>query len=328
MSAGSDPQTQRADEAAQWFARMRGTSVSNSELNDFWAWRRDPGNAEAYGAVERIWRETGDLKDSPAIKQAVDGLAGTVRKRRARRRAIAAGGMVLAGTLVGLFLVGQGLATQPKVFETAVGEQHSIVLDDGSRVKLDTDTRINVRYLNAQRLVTLERGQALFDVVHRPDRPFQVKVGATHIDDLGTVFDVRRDRDQVRVTLVSGAVQIHTDGPAAKRWALRPGQQLIASSQASQSVSVDPQKATSWTSGHLLFDNLPLSAATAEVNRYGRRKVILDAGAIGDKRVSGAFDSSDTDAFVSAVCKLYDLTVRHDANGSIILSAPTAKSSA
>jgi transmembrane sensor len=77
-----------------------------------------------------------------------------------------------------------------------------------------------------------------------------------------------------------------------------------------------------------LFDDLPLALATQEVNRYARHKIVLDAGAVNAVRVSGAFESSDTEAFVAAVSKLYDLTARQAPDGSIVLSAPSEKPSA
>uniref|UniRef100_UPI00286B06D0 DUF4880 domain-containing protein n=1 Tax=Phenylobacterium sp. TaxID=1871053 RepID=UPI00286B06D0 len=55
----------RADqEAADWFTRLNSRVVATSILEDFYAWRREPRNDEAYGRVEEVWRRTEALKGS------------------------------------------------------------------------------------------------------------------------------------------------------------------------------------------------------------------------------------------------------------------------
>ena len=108
-----------------------------------------------------------------------------------------------------VFWNGQGLYT------TAVGEQRVIQLADGSNVSLDTDSRIRVRFAGAERRLELERGQALFDVAD-DGRPFVVVAGDTSITAVGTVFDVRRHSDGVKVTLVSGVVDVAGKTAAAQ----------------------------------------------------------------------------------------------------------------
>lgn len=328
MSPQLNHPSRTEEEAAAWFARLNKTSVSTSELWDFRAWRKAPQNDAAYSAIEQIWGQSGGLKSDPDMQAALASALAKPRPRRARtlRRPrqtwlLVTTAATLAATTALVLLTQWGLPWAP-VYQTAVGEQRTLILDDGTRVRLDTDTRLSVHFTGAERRIVLARGQALFDVVHAPHRPFLVEAGSTNIRDLGTRFDVERTSGQVKVTLVEGSVTVNTASTGAPRrqWTLHPGQQLATGRAAAPPRSVDTASATSWTTGQLVFHELPLSAATAEINRYSRRKIVLRAPDVGAIPVTGAFDSGDPDAFVSAVSELYGLRAVKTSDGVTTLS--------
>src|SRR5690606_31466403 len=155
------------------------------------------------------------------------------------------------------------------LYVTAVGEQREITLLDGSHVRLDTDTRMRVRFNEGTRRILLDRGQALFEVAHRAQQPFVVQAGDTEVTALGTRFDVRRSADVrgARVTLVEGSVAVTGgDGVNRRDWRLQPGEQLNTAARSAKPRSVDVTVATSWAKGRLVFQNTPLQDAVAEVN--------------------------------------------------------------
>jgi len=300
-------------QASAWFARLRTRSVSAETLEAFRLWRKQPGNREAYAQVEKLWSRTGQVQDSAAMTQAItDALA------RADARAEKRGGRfsmtptrLWLGSLV-IALAGAALAFGPgfigQTYDTGVGEQRTVRLADGSRLQLDTDTVIRVRLSAHQRRVTLDRGQAFFDVAHDAKRPFTVTSGTTSVRALGTRFDVRREAQAVRVTLVEGRVLVRpTQAASDAGVVLTPGQQLATGAGASHPRKIDVAAATSWRSGRVVFQAVPLHAAVAEINRYSQRKVVLEPGPAADALVSGAFDSGDLNAFVSAICELHGL---------------------
>src|SRR5262249_55664948 len=88
---------------------------------------------------------------------------------------------------------------RPSDVKTGVGEQRLIVLEDRSRVMLNTATRILVRYDAHERHIDLESGEALFEVAPQSGRPFVVTAGERSVKALGTSFAVRREADQVAV---------------------------------------------------------------------------------------------------------------------------------
>jgi len=238
----------------------------------------------------------------------------------ARRRPAAALGLAGAGLVLiagaTLALVGRGL-----VYETRTGERAVVRLEDGSVLHLNTASKVSVRFAADVRRISLDRGEAFFDVAHDGRRPFLVSAGVADVRAVGTRFDVRRDGGQTRVTLVQGVVGV---SQAGRSWTLRPNQQLsLGAGGAAAPQALDAASATSWTGGRLTFHETPLAEAVAEVNRYSEAKIDLAAPGYGGLRVNGVFDAGDTGAFVAAVTTLFPLKAQ-SARGGVVLLGPPA----
>jgi transmembrane sensor len=315
MTAAPAAQDQIDQEAADWFARLNRLSISTQALEDFQAWRRDPRRDAAYERIEALWASAGRLQHHPDTARDV----AAALSRGAPQRRLAAPWMRQARWGLGLAAVAATAALsltfvleRGQGYTTGIGEQRLVSLQDGSRLRLDTDTQVKVRYSSAGRRVDLIRGQAFFDVAHDASRPFVVQAGDQAIRALGTRFDVRREGADVRVTLVAGAVEVRRDHQA---WRLSPGESLAAKGERVEPPKpVDVSAATSWTSGRLVFRATPLREAAAEVNRYSTDKVVLESPELQEMQVSGVFDVGDTRAFVAAVSDLFNLQA-HQAGG-------------
>jgi len=301
------------DEAAQWYAKLNNTMVSTDALRAFRAWRKDPACDEAYLEIEAFWVRAGKLEQDQDIKRASDEALGRPGKGGPLARP---GGRGLAGAAfvaaVGVALAFGWQTYSGKSYRTGLGEQRMVRLEDGSRLRLDTASQVRVRFGSSERAIELVSGQAFFEVAHDAARPFVVLADGASITALGTRFDVSRTNARVEVTLVEGKVRVdgETAGAPAS-WTLKPGQQVAMGPGLTKSVvrTVDVGAATSWTTGRLVFQGVPLASAIEEVNRYSPRKVVLEDPKLGARPVTGVFDSGDTDAFVAAVGDVYDLRV-------------------
>nr|WP_313427334.1 FecR domain-containing protein [Brevundimonas diminuta] len=321
----SDPQsaTGVADrEAAEWHVRLGERPVSASTLAEFREWRQTPENTAAYQKLEALWRAAGSLSADADVQTVTQNTLRKSRETSRRRRRLipaVAGLAVAAVAAVAVCL----WMPDGQVYETAIGEQRLVRLEDGSQVRLDTDTRLKVRYAGAERRIVLDQGQALFLVAHDAQRPFRVSAGETLVTALGTTFDVRRERTGARVTLVNGSVAVTDEADGVKRWRLTPGQQVATMSPGAAPRPVDAAEATSWSEGRLVFRGTPLRVAVAEVNRYLPEKITLAAGETEAVAVNGVFAVGDRDAFVSAVSDLFGLTARSQSDGGVRLEAPS-----
>lgn len=325
--AGPNARVETADlEAADWHQRLGARRVSTDTLDAFFAWRAAPANAEAYARVERVWAASGALAQDPemraAVAEAMDRGKPVGARYRSPRILFGAAGAT-AGVLLALagwiWIDGRGRET------TGVGEQRVIELADGSRVRLDTGSAIRVRFVGGVRRVELERGQAMFTVAHDAGRPFVVEADGTRVTAVGTVFDVRRLEDGVRVVLVSGAVDV-VKGRAGAPARMRAGQAAEVTAAGVRTREVDVSEATSWTDGRIVFEDVRLDAAVAEVNRYLEDPIVLEADGLEGTPVNGVFRTGDRDAFAAAAAEGLGLRTRVRSDGSLVLSGRTKKS--
>lgn len=220
--------------------------------------------------------------------------------------------LALIGTLSLFTLRDTGLST-------TVGEQRMLTLEDGTRVSMNTATRLVIDYDRGTRRVELTAGEALFEVAKRPDWPFVVVAGDRTISALGTAFVVRRDPRDLAVTLVEGKIAIDAaratpERPPALQVAT-PGQRVTYARGVDAPIDgpkIDHpniEHLTAWRRGQVVLDSMLLSDAIAEMNRYSAIRLSLDSAEAAKMRVSGVFRAGDSDSFARAIAETYHLTV-------------------
>ncbi len=317
-------------EAADWFVRLGDVRVSAATLDEFQAWRRRPGNAEAYQTVEQAWHASQALGDDPDIQAAVHKAYG--RNERDWRRPMRL--IPLAGGVAALAALAVFIAVNPSgdAYSTAPGELRTVTLEDGSMIRLDSDSVVRARFSGAERRIVLERGQALFNVEADVTRPFHVVAGDTRVSALGTRFTVRIEGEGVRVLLAEGVVEVQASGPAtsapeASHWRLRPGEQIMTGQTSAAPQSVDVDRAMSWTEGRLAFERTPLADAIAEINRYADKPIQLSAPHLAGAPVSGVFRTGDTEAFLAATALMFGLERRDTATAIRLTATPSEENS-
>jgi transmembrane sensor len=312
-------------EAAAWVARLHSSGRSRTLEAALRRWlQADTAHAQAFELATEAW-EIGGSVPRGALPR-MERLEQTARRRVPARLAWAAAAAVAAIALGATFY----LAPWNTAVTTAVGEQRMLTLDDGSRIFLNTDTRLFVVYDDTRRHVRLVNGEALFDVARDPRRPFGVAVAGKEVVALGTAFLVRHDARGLAVTLVEGKVQVASSaagsagsaGPSPRL--LAPGQRLTFRNDApadTPPVLDEPplERMTAWRRGEVVLDKTRLADAVAEMNRYSDRQLIIENPVTADIPVSGIFRAGDSARFARAVAETYGLQVR-DAPRRIILT--------
>jgi transmembrane sensor len=202
---------------------------------------------------------------------------------------------------------------------TAIGEQHTLALADGTRLVLDTATRLDVRFGADARELVLREGRIDVDVGHDP-RPFSVVSGRGTVRDIGTRFEVERHGEDVAVTLLSGAVNISL--PDAGEAKLAPGQKARFGATGGIVVAdaESIEDASRWTEGTLVFKQRRLGDLIAEVNRYSTVQIRLADRSLADLRVSGVFRVGDQTALLEALRKGWSISTTRTGEHEIELS--------
>lgn len=231
-------------------------------------------------------------------------------------RTLAVALLVAAGVL----LVWQDPAWRTEQVATPADRRSAVELADGSRVELDTGTRLVVsRHLRSRRVV-LEAGRALFDVQPSHWRPFTVDAGATQVRVLGTAFDVRRQHEEVTVTVLRGHVAVTgTDGMATT---LTADDQVRAhAGRLDGTARVDSANATAWRQGQLVFQRTPLPEVLDEIARYSGRPVRLGDASLAQMEVSGVYRTANAEALLALLPSFLPVRVEAGPGGERVVQS-------
>jgi transmembrane sensor len=320
-----------AAEAAVWLARLHGPDRARQMEQEFRAWQaRSAAHREAFERCTDVWQDIPRIGLAAAYR--ASGAPPPASAGRSGRRREAAWRWVTTSVVAGAIAAGAFFLMTwrgENAYSTKVGEQRLVVLDDGSRVLLNTDTRLRVDLTASQRTVKLSRGEAFFEVAKDASRPFVVRIAGSEVVAVGTAFSVRyapatRAGDELTVTLVEGRVDVrpagrHPDAIAPSRAVvMNAGDRLLldrpprapAAAVVARVDHPNVDHVLAWKRSEAVFDNTPLVDAVTEMNRYNRTPIVLlDGLASSGLRVSGLYHTSDSAGFAGAVAALHGLTL-------------------
>jgi transmembrane sensor len=323
-----EDEANRRETAALWYTELQDPDVSPDTWEAFLEWEKDPANAEACREIESLL----GILDRTSLSRPKAEEPG--RGRRPAVLALAAAAAALIIGAAALTLQVPKPAPAPLTYATAIGEQETVTLEDGSILTLNTNTKLTVSYSKTERLICLAQGEALFEVKHS-ERPFLVEARGTVTRALGTEFDIHAEQEAVSVTLIQGSVRVSAAepksgaGPAGampekrlrESLVLKPGERVDISPGAAPLVStIDPARAANWRDGLLQFDNVPLADAIAEMNRYSTTKLRIDDAALASERISGSFPAGKQAEFAESLALYLPITV-YQLNDVILISS-------
>lgn len=233
---------------------LNGEATSEEEQQLVAILRQDESLQQQFDLLSRIWKEKHghpEFEDKVAAQSTVSRIINKAesegiylqmpdkRKRTGKRRMWLAAASVLILISSGWFVMGNSSSgNEPKAeaIEAKKGSRSRSLLPDGTTVWLNAGSKISYigDFTGATREVRLE-GEAFFDVVKQPDRPFIVHTSGIDIKVLGTAFNVKSypEEDSVETTLYRGSVKVFREEDSEKKAIqLKPNEKLILAKQA------------------------------------------------------------------------------------------------
>jgi transmembrane sensor len=333
------------EQASHWWELLHSDSASSADHREFGDWvARSPERVEAYLQTAQlvkaikssrvIWPSTAVevlIKESKASPDTVSPFSTTrVTAPESRREAghfqsrfaWAAAAVLLLGVGVALYLL-----ETPQEFNTALGEQRSVLLADGSRVTLNTASSIAVKLHKHHREVRLVRGEALFEVAHDAARSFVVRAGDARLSDVGTQFNVDMRANGTTVTVVEGEVEvgapaIRNDADTAQSLILGANDRVVVTPTGvgAPQHGVNVGASMAWTQRQLMFEHRPLSDVAEEFNRYNRDRIEIDSVELRRQEVTGVFEAKDPASFLAFLSSLPGVEIREGPAGAHLVS--------
>jgi transmembrane sensor len=372
-SAAGDPKI--AQEATEWLVRLQDADVDPEEpypdplerQNAFIDWLKlSPAHVRAFMEMMEVERRFGhpdpqrlikiqelleanpadviqlyDAPQQPPLPNRATAAATGSSSSRIRKVMLGVAAVLAVVTFAAVFLFG---TPGRNAYATAIGEQRTCKLDDGSVVILNTDTRVEVDFSKHVRNIQLIKGEALFIVEHDVKRPFIVSAGSASVRAVGTEFNVRRRAQSTEVAVVEGVVQVSsmaalenlpkeadasdsTSPQASADDATPPALKLAAGERArvttasmTKSASHDIEDVLSWRERRLVFRDSRLADVAAEFNRYNHTQIRVEGSAAQDMQLTGIFDADHPQAIVLFAQKYEALSVEPDGDGWVVRS--------
>jgi transmembrane sensor len=297
---------QVVERASEWFVLMREPAVSAGEREQFVAWLlASPQHVGAYIDIARLWGDASqvdpllDVSIDPQIPSNISQFPGNRTAADApppargfsRPLQMAAGLLITGAICLGLWLK----LTAGVTYSDGIAEQRSITLEDGSLVRLDSSSKLIVRFSKRERTLELAEGQALFQVTHDAERPFIVTSGGVSVRAVGTEFNVNGLSERTVVTVVAGKVRL--SGSASLRDAsVSTGQQasIDRRGQVEMQANADVAASTGWLQHRLIYQGSRLGDVVEEFNRYNRIPIVLTDPKLTDMRINAVFHTTDS----------------------------------
>lgn len=295
--------------ALAWHLRLRDADAD--EWREFTAWlEQDPAHNAAYEAVAlHDARFDGVLAQASFAMPTANAQPDAQDERTAppnRLRWLALAASVAFAMFLSVRFLAPGADSY--AIETEPGQTRTIALVDGGAIVVNGGSHI-VLDRNDERVAELVRGEAHFTVVHDPANPFVVTIGESRLVDIGTVFNVVRQGEDLRVAVAEGAVRYE----GLERVELAAGQAMHRT--AGGRIEVTRQRVDAiggWVDGMLVYDRAPLAEIAADLTRTTGIAIDLGPG-LEQRRFSGVIQTrGDPAALRDSVAAVLGLTI--DAN--------------
>ncbi|MDB9953898.1 FecR domain-containing protein [Porticoccaceae bacterium] len=368
-------------QAALWIMRAEDNDMSAAQQQEFNTWLTSSDqHREAYTRLIALWGSLDILEELNDHAAAVDHQQS---HKQTKRTTTPTSGLTLWERLVGqrpftistyavsafasIALVGiLGLGYQfinnlnqlhQGSYTTALGEQQTIDLPDGSAMQINTNSQVEVSYTETARIIRLVHGEAYFDVAPNKQKPFSVYAGNGVVTAVGTAFSVFLDNEKIDVIVEEGSVALasrpgglnlsgsnlngsnlngsNSSGNNSIAQAnnqlqaplgeITAGQKAVFEKTVESLEMVAPaamQRKLSWLQGRLSFAGEPLSIVVASVSRYTGVTIDIDDPGLRQLPIAGSFNVGEVDAMIEALEIMIDLRIERVGPKRLRISKP------
>ena len=190
-------------------------------------------------------------------------------------------------------------------YQTGKNEQQTVLLSDGSSVKLYADSRIEISkgYNKTDRIITFLKGEAFFEVKHMEQIPFIVDMGTASVKDIGTSFYIHNTKDSIKLSVKSGEVAF-INNTNHDTWKLSARMSLKFQTGKMKSAPVILIDSATVIDRKLLnFDNMVLSEVILKLQEAYDKKIILADTLISQKRFKATLEGQSFEAAMEILSK-------------------------
>jgi len=248
---------------------IEGEQIINRLLES--DWQQLSADIQVRFSLEEPWQNIqSKIQSAPQVKTTGHALKRPLRIINSIRRVAAVIlFLILAGGIIWWqFEIGQ----QPNIIVNNGREVRKVEMEDGSQVWLNRNTVITYdnQYNNNIRVINLE-GEAFFEVVKNPEKPFIVQAGTVQTSVLGTAFNVRAypSQDLIEVALVEGKVKVNLQADTTASF-LSPGERFAYDNinENFMTEKFEQDEPYAWRDGILVFQKATVQEVAQKLQEW------------------------------------------------------------
>ncbi len=338
-------------QASAWVARVFSGNASQKDEEALELWlAANPVHKAEYTKILGVWDSLHEASRPETVYNDVSETVGATKRLLGNWRAQLAVAVIF-GIMV--FSAALLMTKRPSVdgtfvqtFATDVGQTKELRLDDGSVVTLNTGSRLFIDFSTGLRRAILDRGEAYFDVVKDPTRPFVVTAGMQSVTVLGTKFNVHRNGQRLTVAVLEGVVAVHENiEPAkleenARMLVKKPGETLNVDFQhyrleagsvgtfeksaelVTSVATADTLSFQTWRQGVVRFNKSSLSDVVKELGRYAPKSIEITDPSVAGLNISGVFHFDDIDGILVGLEAMLPIRIIETDDQILIVGRP------
>lgn len=322
--------------AIGWFIRIKEAEADDPLRSKFEQWlMASAAHQQAYADVAKVWASFDSPSDLEKLADVADQDAFFQQSTRSRKiKNVIAGALAAVAIGVGGLVAFQTWHAQPvmqMVAQVEIGQVQSQRLEDGTLMTMNTGTDIEVTYYRDRRLVTLKRGEAIFEVARDEARPFIIDSGKAKITVLGTRFAVNRLHKLVRVSVDHGTVKVEPqhvgDATQASALILHDGEVAEVKQDATKPVHSHHQAsdAFAFEKGMVIFEQADLDEIAETLSRYRKLPLVAEQPLSGKIHISSMLKTNAIETFIHQMPEMAPVQIVPTATATLIKSNSVKK---
>lgn len=260
-------------------------------------------NKEYLVQLENVWKHSESIKDFNLIDTKSD-LNLVLKKINSNKNdaknhkinhkktflRIAAVVVILLG--VGILLKDFVIKEPYLIASTGDNQQKEIVLDDGSQIKLNSNSKIEYpeKFKRTRREVKLV-GEAFFEITKNPEKSFKISTSNSIVEVLGTSFNINSTSNKVIVDVVTGKVAFYNERDKKNKLVLIKGEHGIQYDNLIEKSLNTNSNFLAWNTGILEFRNSKIQDVVSELENYYGINFEIKDNSINDLIITTTIDN-------------------------------------
>ncbi|WP_324700926.1 FecR domain-containing protein (plasmid) [Pantoea agglomerans] len=297
-------------EAAHWMTRLLSGEITPTEQRAYQAWlKKDVHNKRALNEMRNLWIDlrkplesgTYEIPFPPGFQSWHQTFSNHGKKYF----------MAISFLLLITLIISQWMNVWRYNYVTNTGEQKTLLLQDGTRMWLNTNTALDLTFNGDKKQIKIIRGEVFFESPSQQSPPLTIEVGHIIIRAFNSALNVFQKNDDTFISVDRGqAIVVNKKGeeiPINNKGLFRADKYLSGSDPA---TSENINFSSSWKNGKIIFVNQNLYSVLETVKRYEKRWIIYDISSAKQLNLSSVVDIWHLDAWYQQLGSALNLDVQ------------------